>query len=306
MGAMTEYLFPASIEDAVQCLTAHQGEAQIIAGGTDVMAAIRQGKIRPRCLVDITRIPDLDRVEVGESFVEVGAAATFATIKESPFLKQQVHALVDAARCVGAIGIQNAATWVGNVVQGMPAADGAIIALALEAEARVVDAHGACWYAVESLFKGPGVSSIDPKRQLVTHIRFPWPAASTPGSVSTSKGWGTAWRRVGRRPSLVLPILNCAVKLCLSPSDLIARAIIALGPVAPCPFRAREAEAFLTGQTPTAEVFAEAARLVQEASNPRSSIHRASKGYRLAIIPPLVSDALVTAYARARSRVATV
>jgi carbon-monoxide dehydrogenase medium subunit len=303
---MTKYLFPTSIEDAVQRLTAHKGEAQIVAGGTDVMAEIRQGKIRPRCLVDITRIPDLDRIEVGETFVKVGAAVTFARIKDSPFLKQQVHVLVDAARCVGAIGIQNAATWVGNVVQGMPAADGAITALALETEARVVDAHGAGWYVVESLCKGPGVSAIDPKYQLVTHMRFPWPSSLTLGSVSTAEGWGTAWKRVGRRASLVLPILNCAVKLCLNPSDLISRAIIALGPVAPRPFRAREAEMFLIGRRPTAEVLAEAARLAQEASSPRSSIHRASKGYRLAVIPPLVSDALITAYERAKSRVVTV
>ena len=296
---MTEFIFPASIEDAIQCLGAYNGEAQIIAGGTDVMADIRKGKIRPRCLVDITRIPGLDRIEVSEGFVEVGAAVTFAAIKNAPFLEQHVHALVDAARSVGAIGIQCAATWVGNIVQAMPAADGAIVALALEAEAQVMDAHGACWRSVESLFKGPGVSAIDPRRQLITHVRFPWPPSSTSSSASTSTGWGTAWKRVGRRSSLVLPILNCAVTLCLDGADLISRATIALGPVAPRPFRAWEAEAFLVGRPPTTEVFEQAGRTAREASNPRSSVMRASKGYRLAIIPRLVSDALAVAYERA-------
>ena len=289
---MTEYYFPTSIEEALQCLEQYKGEARVIAGGTDVMADLRKGKIAPRCLVDITRVPGLDQIRVGDRTVEIGAAVTFADIKDAAFVNQRVHALADAARSVGAIGIQTAATWVGNIVQAMPAADGAIIALALEAQARVVDGHGAQWHAVESLFGGPGLSAVDPTRQLVTHVRFPFPGSGTSG------GWGTAWQRVGRRPSLVLPILNCAVTLRLE-NGRIAHATIALGPVAPRPFRAREAESFLLGQLPTTERFEQAAHIVQRESNPRSSVKRASREYRLAIIPTLVSDALGTAAERA-------
>jgi CO/xanthine dehydrogenase FAD-binding subunit len=290
---VTEYLFPASVEEALAQLGQYGGRARIIAGGTDVMPDVRRGKIHPRCLVDVTRIPGLDRIEVTEDFVTVGAAVTFAAIKESPFLNRHVHALADAARSVGAVAIQNAATWAGNVVQAMPAADGAIVAIALEAQARVVDAGGAAWRPVESLFLGPGVSAVDPSRQLITHIRFPHPHSP----------WGTAWNRVGRRLSLVLPILNCAVKLCLDPGgERIAHACIALGPVAPRPFRAREAERFLKGQSPGEEPFAQAARMAQRESNPRGSVMRASREYRLAVIPSLVSDALVVAAERASSR----
>jgi len=290
---VTEYLFPASVEEALAQLGQYGGRARIIAGGTDVMPDVRRAKIHPRCLVDVTRIPGLDRIEITEDFVTVGAAVTFAAIKESPFLNRHVHALADAARSVGAVAIQNAATWAGNVVQAMPAADGAIVAIALEAQARVVDAGGAAWRSVESLFLGPGVSAVDPSRQLITHIRFPRPHSP----------WGTAWNRVGRRPALVLPILNCAVKLCLDPgSGRIAHACIALGPVAPRPFRAREAEAFLKGRPPGAEPFAQAARMAQRESNPRSSVMRASREYRLAVLPSLVSDALAVAAERASSR----
>jgi CO/xanthine dehydrogenase FAD-binding subunit len=295
---MTEYVFPRSVEEAIGLLETHAGEARIIAGGTDVMADVRQHKIRPRCLVDITRIPGLDRIEIKEDFIEIGAAVTFAAIKDSPVLNGHVHALIDAARSVGAVGIQSAATWVGNIVQAMPAADGAIIAVALEAEARVVSRSGGAWRAVETLFKGPGASAIDPTRQVVTKMRFPRPRSP----------WGTAWQRVGRRASLVLPVLNCAVSLHLDPGSTngpgrggvgIAHAAIALGPVAPHPLRMREAEAFLRGRPATADVFLEAARIAQEASNPRSSVMRASREYRLANIPPLVSEALRVATNRA-------
>ena len=290
--AVTEYLYPTSVEEAVAQLERCGGEGRVIAGGTDVMVDIHKGRIHPRCLVDVTRIPGLDRIEVAEDFVQVGAAVTFADLKDSPFLNQHVPALADAARAVGAAAIQSAATWVGNIVQAMPAADGAIVAIALEAEARVVGGDGAAWRPVESLFCGPVVSAVDPSRQLVTHLRFPCPRSP----------WSTAWRRIGRRPSLVLPILNCAVKLCLDRDRArVVRACIALGPVAPRPFRAREAEAFLVGQPPTPDVLAQTACLCQAESDPRSSVMRASREYRLAVIPALVGDVLTVAAQRARN-----
>ncbi len=225
-------------------------------------------------------------------YVTVGAAVTFAMLREHPYLQQHVHALVEAAAAVGAAPIQSAATWAGNLVQAMPAADGAISAIALDAELCVMDATGARWMPVLSTFLGPGRSAIDPTRQLITAIRFPIPA--TP--------WGTAWRRAGRRPSLILPTLNCAVKLVLDEDgEHIAQAAIALGPVASCPHRAAEAEAYLIGRTPSSEVFAEAARLAQRDANPRTSIHRASREYRLAILPALVVEALEVAARRAKA-----
>jgi carbon-monoxide dehydrogenase medium subunit len=298
----TDYLIPESVEEALECLVAHDGRARVIAGGTDVLPDVREGKITPECLVDITRIPALSRIEVTDDTVNVGAAVTFAEIREHPFFNEHVHALGEAARSVGAAAIQNAATWAGNVVQGMPAADGAIIAIALDAEAHIVDQSGDRWQPVESLFEGPGVSSVDPTRQMVTAIRFPHPRSRT----------GTAWQRVGRRSALVLPIINCAVLVYLAPdssanpgqgpvTERISRATIALGPVAPRPQRMRRAESFLSGRSPTGEAIAKAANLAAGEARPRTSVMRASRDYRLKIIPVLVSKALRKAVDRART-----
>jgi carbon-monoxide dehydrogenase medium subunit len=190
---------------------------------------------------------------------------------------------------------------VGNVVQAMPAADGAVIAIALDAEAEIVSRDGARWEPVEALFEGPGISTVDPRREIVTQLRFPRPGAGT----------GTAWRRVGRRSALVLPILNCAVRVGLeagsgadrgaeTDAGQIVDVAIALGPVAPRPFRARQAEAFLRGRAPRREILEEAAEIAREQANPRTSVMRASKAYRLEILPTLVSDALAAAVGRAR------
>lgn len=287
---MTDYLIPTTTQEAVQLLVAHHGEALIIAGGTDVLPDLRKGKHAPACLVDITRIPELTEIRIGDGYVTVGAAATFAMLREHPYLCDHVHALVEAAASVGAAPIQSAATWGGNLVQAMPAADGAISAIALDAELRVLEQAGARWVPVLGTFAGPGRSHIDPTRQLITAIRFPIPA--TP--------WGTAWRRAGRRPSLILPTLNCAVKLVLNENrSHIVSAAIGMGPVASCPQRAAEAEAYLVGRAPDPATFAEAAHLAERGADPRSSIHRASREYRLAILPALVEDALAAAAERA-------
>lgn len=288
---MTEYLIPDTVEEALHLLEAHAGQAMIIAGGTDVLPDIRKGKHAPACLIDVTRIPELTAIRVDADHVTVGAAVTFAMLREHAYLCQHVHALVEAAASVGAAPIQSAATWGGNLVQAMPAADGAIIAITLDAELRVVDRDGARWIPVLNTFAGPGRSNIDPTRQIITTIRFPIP--TTP--------WGTAWRRAGRRPSLILPTLTCAVRLVLSEDgSRVIDAAIGMGPVAFCPHRATEAEAHLLSRASDPVTLTAAARLAVRGADPRSSVHRASREYRLAILSVLVEEALGVAVERAR------
>jgi carbon-monoxide dehydrogenase medium subunit len=174
----------------------------------------------------------------------------------------------------------------------MPAADGAIIALALEADALVVSRDQTAWQPAETLFLAPGKSAIDSSRQIITHLRFPVPGGS----------WGTAWQRLGRRTALTLPILNCAVKVVLA-DGRIQRAVVALGPVAVHPFRARETEIYLAGKLPTPDTFTEAGWIAKKESHPHGNVLRASREYRLAILPVLIQRALVSAVKRAQGLV---
>jgi carbon-monoxide dehydrogenase medium subunit len=285
------YLFPRTVEQAVEILTAHAGRARVIAGGTDLMLKMRDGKVDSLTLVDITRIAGLDRIEIGSEWITAGAAVTFAMLRDSAFLRERVPVLVQAAGSVGAAPIQMMATWLGNIAQAMPAADGGVVALALDAEARVVDATGARWVAVETLYKDAKTSALDSTRQMISHLRFPGPRA----------GWGCAWQRYGRRPSLTLPILNCAVTLRLAPrAGTVIAARLVLGPVAALPFRARTAETFLTGRQADDAVVEQAAAIAQAECHPRSNPLRASGEYRAALIPILVRDALFEARERAK------
>ncbi|NQS92447.1 MAG: FAD binding domain-containing protein [Chloroflexi bacterium] len=283
---MIRYEYPGSIPEAVYILSEMDGKARILAGGTDLLPELRAGEQSPECLVDITQIPELHKIEIQPEAITVGATVTFSDLIRDPFLKDQVPILVQAAASVGAGGIQQAATWAGNIVQAMPAADGIIAALALEAEVKLINSGGENWVPVEDLFQGPGISKVDSTRELVAGIRFPLHPDDS--------AWGTAWKRIGRRSALVLPILNCGVKLVLQDKSgtlRIKKAILALGPVGPQPFRAKIAEEWLIGKSPEDAVFQQAGELAREEAQPRSSILRASKEYRRKIIPVLVRDA---------------
>ncbi len=287
------YEAPASVEEALEILARYSGQAQIIAGGTDLIIELQEGKHSVECLVDVTRIPGLDRIEQQGDWIVMGAGVTFRQVKDSSLLQEQGRVLAEAAATVGALQIQTVATLAGNLVSALPAADGCVALVALDAEAEIVDSQGRMWQPVSDLFLGPGRSAVDPSQQLITAIRFP-----------VLKGrHGSAWERIGRRRALVLPILNCAVSVGLDKAGQhLEWARIALGPVAPVPFRARETEAFLAGSPATEATFVQAGDVAAHEAKPRTSLLRASKEYRVQVLEVLVRQGLERAVEQAQER----
>jgi len=289
------YEIATSVEGALAILDRYGGRARLIAGGTDLVIELQEGKRQVECLVDITRIPGLDRIEQhGEQsdWITLGANVTFRQIKESPLLQQHARVLVDAAATVAALQIQAVATLVGNLVNAMPAADGSVALTALDAEAEVAGSSGRTWRPIGDLFLGPGRSAVDPTRQMITAIRFR----------ALQAGQGSAWGRIGRRRALTLPILNCGVSVGLDDSrERFTWARIGLGPVATVPFRAREAEAFLAGRPAGDEIYSLAAEIAAGECHPRSSLLRASKEYRVEALKVLIRRGLASAVANSLS-----
>jgi carbon-monoxide dehydrogenase medium subunit len=288
------YEIPTSVDEALDILSRYDGQARLIAGGTDLVIELQEGRVSAECLVDVTRIPGLDRIERQGDWIVLGCNVTFRQIKESPLLREQARVLSEAAATVGALQIQTAATLAGNVVNAMPAADGSVALVTLDAEAGIADGKGRTWRPVGELYRGPGESAVDPRRQMLIAVRF---RAAGPGQ-------GSAWERIGRRRALVLPILNCGVSLALTPDgERLDWARIGLGPVAPVPFRARQAEAFLAGRPAMEETFAQAAEVAAGEAQPRTSLLRASKEYRVEVLKVLVRHGLARAVAQAQERI---
>lgn len=288
------YEMPTSVEEALGTLAQYEGQAQIIAGGTDLIIELQEGKHSVACLVDVTRIPGLDRIEQKDKWIILGPNVTFRQIKDSPLLQEQARVLSEAAATVGALQIQTVATLAGNLVSALPAADGSVALVALDAEVEIADKGGQSWHPVTALFLGPGKSVVDSTKQMITAIRFRVPEGRH----------GSAWERIGRRRALVLPILNCAVNVGLSDDGRrFAWSRIGLGPVAPIPFRAKETEAFLAGSPVAEESIARAAEIAASEAQPRSSLLRASKEYRGEVLKVLVRQGLNRAVEQALARI---
>jgi carbon-monoxide dehydrogenase medium subunit len=280
-----EYLFAGSVDEALRMLAAREGRARLIAGGTDLVLQSQEGKQQPACLVDITRIPGLNQIAERDGFIQIGALVTHAQAAASELIQRQGRILALACACVGGPQIRNAATVVGNVVNALPAADGAVALFALDAEAEIVSLDGARhWLPIAALYQGVGVCTISPAAEMVAALRFP----------ALGSDYRCAFKRLAPRRALSLPILNTAVVVAVA-DGRFADARIAIGPVAPIPFRAREAESALIGQPVAPDLIARAAKLAAQAARPRSSALRGSAQYRQALVEAFVRRALTEA-----------
>jgi len=286
-----DYVMASTVEEALAILASLQGDGRIIAGGTDLVIQLQRGDRNVRCLVDTTRIPDLGDIKLENSHIIVGAAVTFSQLERSELIREHATVLAEAASHVGSPQIRNVGTLAGNVVNAQPAADGSIALLALDAEAEIANLTGRQWVPIANLFVSPGVSRVDASSEMITAFRF-----HTRGPKESS-----AFERLARRKALALPLINVGVDVILNADGTHIRDVrIALGPVAPVPFRAREAEAMLKDQPIDQENIEEALEIVVRESKPRTSLLRASKEYRRELIRTLTKRALLRAIETAR------
>ncbi len=286
-----DYLFPTTVEQALAILRDHRGEARIIAGGTDLILELENGERATNYLVDITRIPGLDGIELQDGYITLGANVTHAQVADSTLIQERATALAEGCQQVGGPQIRNIATVVGNVVSSQPAGDATLPLLALDAEAETADEEGTKWHALGTLFEGPGSSRVDSTAQMVTRLRFP----------PLSARQGSAYERFARRRALALPILAGAVVVETDATGKVFEGVrISLGPVAPVPFRARRTEKALRGSSIDEASIATKVHTVLKEAEPRTSILRASMEYRRELLSVLLRRGIIRALQRAR------
>lgn len=287
---LQDYLLPETIEQALNQLADYQGKARIMAGGTDLLLDLKEGKKEAGILVDITRIAVLRAITLDNGLVRIGAAVTHNQAAKSHIIQEKATVLAQAARSVGSLQIRNTGTVVGNVLNAQPAADTAVALTALGAVAEIMSPAHKEYLPVEELYAGLGKSTVDSTSQLVTAVQFP----------ALAKNQGSAFERLEQRKALALPMLNVAVVVTLS-GDEFAWARIVMAPVGTKPVRATEAEAMLKGARVTVEVIEKAAAAAIAQANPRDSALRGSREYRLEVLPVLVRRALESAVKQAQN-----
>ncbi|NOX64013.1 MAG: hypothetical protein GXP42_19070 [Chloroflexi bacterium] len=289
MQLWRHYHLAQSIPDALRALAEAEGPASIIAGGTDLLLDLEQGRRSPvHTLVDVTRIEAMRVVEIRNASLFVGAAAPLNQIVASPLVAEHAQALNEACALIGGPQVRNAATLGGNVAHALPAADGTIALTALNAQAEIATQNGRRLTPLIDLFLGPGQSALNPQEEMLTGFLLPLRA----------RGEASAFRRVMRPQGVAIAILNMGVWL-RREGDRIVKARISVGPSGPTPRRLRATEQALCGRSPTSQVLAEAAQTLLREARFRTSRHRATTTYRQHVAAILLEETLLTAWERA-------
>jgi carbon-monoxide dehydrogenase medium subunit len=293
MSLWNHYHLAQSVEDALQALAACVGTGRVIAGGTDLLLDLQQGRHIPvDLLVDVNQIAEMTAVELESGCVSIGAATPLTQLVENTIIQSHAQALIEACGLIGGPQVRNSATLGGNVAHALPAGDGSIALLALGAKAEVATLGGRRVLPLAELFLGPGKTSLQPKGEIL--VRFLLPVLQ--------KGQASAFRRVMRPQGVALPVLNMAVwleKAADGTGEIIQDIRIAIGPTGPVPFRAFATEAVLRGKSVKGEVLEEAKATLRNEARFRSSPQRATAEYRRHLAGVLLEQTIEAAWERA-------
>lgn len=284
--SLKDYLLPETLSQALQMLREYKGRARIIAGGTDVIVALRRCDYTVDALVDIGRVPGLGLIEQQGDNIVLGALVTHAQTEASALVREKAGLLATACSAVGSPQIRTMATVAGNLVSGQPAADASIPLLALDARVTVVSTDGERTVPLADFFLDVGKTVVDPTREILTRIEFK----------ALRSNQGGCSLRLSKRKALSLPMLVCSVVVTVDDAKkAITEAAIALGPVAPTPFRSRLVEEVVKGKPATLETLQEAAERAYAYCSPRDSLLRGSCDYRQEMVKVLVKRGLCRA-----------
>jgi len=289
MNLWQEYKKPTALAQALQALAESAPPVMLIAGGTDLMLDLKQGRQPPvHTLIDLTFIPEMKALEMRGDVLFIGAALSVNQVANHPLVIQRAQALSEAGNLIAGPQVRNAATLGGNVAHALPAADGTIALTALDARAEIAGKDGARVLPFTQLFLGPGKSAIHKNEEIIVGFHIPLmkdPAAS-------------CFKRIMRPQGVALPILNCAVFLTRQENH-VGEIHIAIGPGGATPFRAAAAESTLRGKPLTEQNFNQAAQALLSEAQFRNSARRASAEYRKHLVTGLFKDVLYTAWSRA-------
>lgn len=271
-----------SVSHAVSLLQEHP-DAKIIAGGSDVLVQMREGKLAGIELVSIYGLDELRGVKLDDDgTLRIGSLTSFSHVTRNPLIQTYIPVLGQAADQVGSPQIRNIGTIGGNTCNGVTSADTASTLHALDAVMELTGPDGVRQVPIHDFYIKAGVVDLKPA-ELQTAILIP---------KSSYENCFGEYIKYSMRNALDIATLGCSVNVVLSgDKKSYERVRIAFGVAGPVPLRAVTAEAAVKGAPLSHETVEKAAQGVLEDINPRDS-WRASKGFRLHLAQELTRRAL--------------
>ena len=279
-----------SVEEAVRLRLEHP-EAQIIAGGTDVLVQMREGRRAGKELISIHEIDSMRGISIDEhENIRIGSLTTFSHITRDPIIIGKMNVLGEAVDMVGGPQIRNMGTIGGNTCNGVTSADSASTLHAWEAIVELTGVNGKRCLPIRDFYLKAGVVDIRAAEgEIQTALLIPR------ASWENTKGF---YIKYGMRNAMEIATTGCSVNVRLSKDKkTFDRVRIAYGVAGPVPMRAPSAEAAVNGRPVTMENVEAFAQAVLEDIQPRDS-WRASKAFRKHIAVEMARRALIESVKR--------
>lgn len=264
-----DYHEPSTLAEALSLLKKHGDDAQLIAGGTNLVIMMRQGLVQPKHLVGMRKLRELRGLApTPDGGVEIGALTTHREVERSAMVERFFPTLCETFGHIATIRIRNQATVGGNIVHADPAQDPPPMLLALNAEAVVASDGKKRNVPLTEFFRDFFEVAME-EGEILTAIRIPpQPSGSKGAYVKFLPGSKDDYATVA-----------VAVVLKLKDGNTCEEIRIGLGALGPTPLRAPKTEKALQGQKLTDKVIADAAALVRDEVDPLDDI-RGSSGYK--------------------------
>ena len=264
-----KYVQPTTIEQVIEAISAGKGLTRIIAGATDLILELEAG-MHPTVdtLIDITRIPGLDEITLDhDGWIHLGPLVTHNDCASSKLIIEQAFPLAQACWEVGAPQIRNRGTVAGNLITASPANDTITPLMALDASVKLLSVRGERSVALKDFFTGVRKTVLEGDEILVD-IFFP----------ALKKEQRGMFYKVGLRKAQAISVLNLAAVLTFE-DEIVTRASVTLGAVAPTIVHAKAAEQYMVGKKLDSAVVEQAADLTVDAAHPIDDL-RGTAAYR--------------------------
>ena len=271
-----------SVPDAIGLLLAHP-QAKIIAGGSDVLVQMREGKLAGSELVSIYGLDELRGVQLDtDGTIRIGSLTSFSHITKDPIIQRHIRVLGEAVDMVGGPQIRNIGTIGGNTCNCVTSADSASTLFAWDAQIEITGPDGVRIVPIREFYIKAGVVDLKPgELQTAILIRR-----------DSYTGYQGHYIKYAMRNAMDIATTGCSVNAKLSPDGkTILDARIAYGVAGPVPMRAPSAEAAVRGRAVCAETIAAFGKAALDDVNPRTS-WRASREFRLQLAEELAKRAL--------------
>lgn len=287
--ACFEYLAPGGVSEAIALLRQYGDEAKLLAGGQSLVPMMKLRVARPKYLIDIHRIADLNYIREEAGQIRCGAMTRHVDVEESPLLREKIPMLCEAANKIGDIQVRNRGTIGGGLVEADPAGDYGPVVLALNAQLKCIGPKGERVIPATDFFTFAYTTVLE-SDEILTEVILPLPDRGSAGVYLKLE-----------RVAGDFAITSAAVQLGLDKDGICSDVGIGVTGAGAVPLRASAAENLLKGKRINAQLIDQAGQLIQEGADPIEDL-RGSASYKKKALGAILRRAIVESLRRAEAR----